>query len=127
VFFFAQYLQFSLGYSPLGAGFRFLPWTLALFVIAPAAGRLSDRIGSRTLLGGGLALQAIGVAWVALSIAGGHPCVSAIAALVIAGCGTSMALPAAQNAVMNAAPRAELPPGRSVSGCCGVPARTASG
>ena len=51
----------------------------------------------------------------------------AIAALVIAGCGASMALPAAQNAVMNAAPRAELPPGRSVSGCCGVPARTASG
>jgi EmrB/QacA subfamily drug resistance transporter len=108
VFFFAQYLQFSLGYSPLGAGFRFLPWTLALFVIAPAAGRLSDRIGSRTLLGGGLALQAIGLAWVALSIAGGHSYVSAIAALVIAGCGTSMALPAAQNAVMNAAPRAEI-------------------
>jgi EmrB/QacA subfamily drug resistance transporter len=108
VFFFAQYLQFSLGYSPLGAGFRFLPWTLALFVIAPAAGRLSDRIGNRALLGGGLALQAIGLAWVALSITDGHSYVWAIAALVIAGCGTSMALPAAQNAVMNAAPRAEI-------------------
>jgi EmrB/QacA subfamily drug resistance transporter len=108
VFFFAQYLQTSLGYSPLGAGFRFLPWTLALFVIAPAAGRLSDRIGNRTLLGAGLVLQAIGLGWVALTIAGGHSYVSAIAALVIAGCGTSMALPAAQNAVMNAAPRAQI-------------------
>jgi EmrB/QacA subfamily drug resistance transporter len=108
VFFFAQYLQVSLGYSPLGAGFRFLPWTLALFVVAPAAGRLSDRIGNRALLGGGLALQAVGLAWVALTIAGGQSYASAIAALVIAGCGTSMALPAAQNAVMNAAPRAEM-------------------
>jgi EmrB/QacA subfamily drug resistance transporter len=61
VFFFAQYLQISLGYRPLAAGFRFLPWTLALFVIAPAAGRLSDRIGNRTLLGAGLILQAVGV------------------------------------------------------------------
>jgi EmrB/QacA subfamily drug resistance transporter len=108
VFFFAQYLQVSLGYSPLSAGFRFLPWTLTLFVIAPAAGRLSDRIGNRTLLAAGLALQAIGLAWVALTIVGGHSYASAIAALVIAGCGTSMALPAAQNAVMNAAPRAEV-------------------
>jgi EmrB/QacA subfamily drug resistance transporter len=108
VFFFAQYLQVSLGYSPLGAGFRFLPWTLTLFVIAPAAGKLSDRIGNRTLLVAGLALQAIGLAWVALTIVGGHSYPAAIAALVIAGCGTSMALPAAQNAVMNAAPPTEV-------------------
>ncbi|HEY0933930.1 MAG TPA: DHA2 family efflux MFS transporter permease subunit, partial [Trebonia sp.] len=108
VFFFAQYLQISLGYSPLGAGLRFLPWTLTLFAIAPAAGRLSDRIGNRTLLAAGLALQAAGLAWVALTIAGGRSYASAVAALVIAGCGTSMALPAAQNAVMNAARPAEV-------------------
>jgi len=108
VFFFAQYLQISLGYSPLGAGFRFLPWTLTLFVIAPAAGRLSDQIGNRTVLAAGLALQAIGLAWVAQTIAGGHSYASAIVALMIAGCGTSMALPTAQNAVMNAVPRAEV-------------------
>ena len=46
VFFLAQYLQISLGYSPLGAGLRFLPWTLPLFVVAPVAGRALDRIGS---------------------------------------------------------------------------------
>ncbi|HEY1667831.1 MAG TPA: MFS transporter [Trebonia sp.] len=105
VFFLAQYLQVSLGYGPLGAGLRFLPWTLPLFVVAPVAGRLLDRIGSRLLLPLGLVLQCAGLGWVALTIASGRSYASAIPALVIAGCGASMAIPAGQNAVMNAVPR----------------------
>jgi MFS family permease len=105
VFFLAQYLQISLGYSPLGAGLRFLPWTLPLFVVAPIAGRVLDRIGSRLLLSLGLLLQFAGLGWVALTVAGGRSYASAIPALVIAGCGASMAIPAGQNAVMNAVPR----------------------
>ena len=101
VFFLAQYLQVSLGVSPLGAGLRFLPWTLTLFVVAPTAGRLADRIGDRSLLGLGLALQAIGIGWLALTIANGDGYPAAVPALLVAGCGTSMALPASQNAVMN--------------------------
>ena len=69
VFFLAQYLQISLGYSPLGAGLRFLPWTLPLFVVAPVAGRALDRIGSRLLLSLGLLLQFAGLGWVAFTIA----------------------------------------------------------
>jgi EmrB/QacA subfamily drug resistance transporter len=105
VFFLAQYLQISLGYGPLGAGLRFLPWTLPLVVVAPAAGRALDRIGSRLLLPLGLLLQFAGLGWVAFTIAGGRSYASAVAALVIAGCGASMAIPAGQNAVMNAVPR----------------------
>jgi EmrB/QacA subfamily drug resistance transporter len=104
VFFFAQYLQVTLGYSPLGAGLRFLPWTLPLFVVAPAAGRLLDRVGSRLLLTVGLLLQSAGLAWVALTITGGRSYAAAVVPLVIAGCGASMAIPAGQNAVMNAVP-----------------------
>lgn len=105
VFFLAQYLQITLGYSPLDAGLRFLPWTLPLFVIAPIAGRVLDRIGSQLLLPLGLVLQCTGLGWVALTIADGRSYTSAVAALVIAGCGASMAIPAGQNAVMNAVPR----------------------
>jgi EmrB/QacA subfamily drug resistance transporter len=108
VFFFAQYLQIALGYSPLGAGLRFLPWTLPLFVIAPAAGRLLDRVGSRLLLTLGLLLQAAGLAWVALTITDGSSYAAAVVPLVIAGCGASMAIPAGQNAVMNAVPPAAI-------------------
>jgi MFS family permease len=108
VFFFAQYLQISLGYSPLAAGLRFLPWTLTLFVVAPLAGRLADRIGNRWLLSGGLALQGIGFAWVAVLIADARPYPEFVAALVLSGCGTCMALPSGQNAVMNSVPAAAL-------------------
>jgi len=54
------YLQNVLGYSPIGAGVRFLPLSLLSFVTAPIAGRLSARMPVRVLLGGGLAL--VGVA-----------------------------------------------------------------
>jgi EmrB/QacA subfamily drug resistance transporter len=104
VFLFAQYLQISLGYSPLAAGLRFMPWTTTLFVFAPLAGALSDRIGVRPLLVTGLTLQGIGMGWLAYNVAQAEPYTSSIAALVIAGCGTSLALPSGQNAVMNSVP-----------------------
>ena len=34
----AQYFQLGLGFSPLGAGLRFLPWTATPVVVAPLAG-----------------------------------------------------------------------------------------
>jgi EmrB/QacA subfamily drug resistance transporter len=108
VFFLAQYLQVSLGYSPLAAGLRFLPWTLTLFVVAPLAGMLADRIGNRVLLSAGLVLQGVGLAWVALNIASDRPYTASIAALIVSGCGTCMALPSGQNAVMNSVPMQAL-------------------
>jgi MFS family permease len=65
VFLLAQFFQTVQGYSPLGAGLRILPWTLAPLFIAPIVGPLSDRIGGRPFLAVGLALQAIGLGWLA--------------------------------------------------------------
>ena len=97
VFFIAQFLQNGLGYDPLGAGLRLLPWTATLFFVAPVAGMLVDRFGERPFLAGGLALQAIGMTWIALIADPGMSYSTMIPALMIAGCGVSMALPAAQN------------------------------
>ena len=46
-------------------GLRILPWTAMPIFVAPIAGALSDRIGGQQLMGLGLALQAIGLAWIA--------------------------------------------------------------
>jgi EmrB/QacA subfamily drug resistance transporter len=57
-FFLSLYMQNILGYSPVRAGASFLPMTLLIILIAPLAGRLSDRLGSRWLLTGGMTLVA---------------------------------------------------------------------
>jgi MFS family permease len=57
VFFFVSlYIQNILGWSPTQAGAAFLPMTILIILVAPAAGKLSDRVGSRWLMGGGMTL-----------------------------------------------------------------------
>jgi EmrB/QacA subfamily drug resistance transporter len=58
-FFLSLYMQNILGYSPVKAGAAFLPMTGLIIIIAPLAGRLSDRLGSRWLLTGGMVLLAL--------------------------------------------------------------------
>ena len=57
VFFFVSlYMQNVLGYSAVQAGAAFLPMTLLIIVVAPIAGKLSDRFGSRALITIGMLL-----------------------------------------------------------------------
>ena len=62
-FFLALYMQNIKGYSPLQAGVRFLPSTALIIVIGPIAGRLTDRIGPRVLMTGGLLAVAGSLFW----------------------------------------------------------------
>ena len=55
------YLQNYLGYSPLEAGLRYLPITLASFFAAPIAGALLGRLPARVILAGGLAMAGGGL------------------------------------------------------------------
>jgi EmrB/QacA subfamily drug resistance transporter len=60
VFFFVSlYMQNVLGYSAVQAGAAFLPMTLLIILVAPVAGKLSDRHGSRWLMSGGMILLGI--------------------------------------------------------------------
>jgi EmrB/QacA subfamily drug resistance transporter len=60
VFFFVSlYIQNILHFSPTKAGASFLPMTLLIILVAPMAGKASDRIGSRWLMGGGMTLVGI--------------------------------------------------------------------
>jgi EmrB/QacA subfamily drug resistance transporter len=104
VFFMAQFLQNGLGYSPLGAGLRLLPGWATLTVIAPFAGTLTSRFGTRPLVAGGLALNAAGLAWVAAIARTGLPYWHLVIPLIVAGSGVSLAIPAAATSVMSSVP-----------------------
>jgi EmrB/QacA subfamily drug resistance transporter len=57
VFFFVSlYMQGILGYSAVETGAAFLPLTVLIILVAPIAGKTSDRIGSRWLITAGMLL-----------------------------------------------------------------------
>src|SRR5499427_8568739 len=93
VFLTSQFFQFALGYSPLGTGLRFLPWTATLLLIAPVAGAVFDKIDARTLVVPGLLMQGAGFAWIVASTSHSSGYGGYIAPFIIAGAGISMALP----------------------------------
>src|SRR5215207_2623319 len=100
VFFFAQLLQTVLGYGPLDAGLRLIPWTATFITVAPIAGTLADRYGERPFMVGGLLLQVVGLSWIALIAEPDIAYGELVVPLIVAGVGVSMAIPAGQNSVV---------------------------
>src|SRR6266508_3337235 len=55
IFFYnSLFLQRVLGYGAIKTGATFLPMTVLIMLVAPVAGKLSDRIGPRWLMGAGM-------------------------------------------------------------------------
>jgi EmrB/QacA subfamily drug resistance transporter len=108
LFLMSQFFQTCLGYSPLGAGVRLLPWSMPPMIIAPIAGVLADRYGNRPFMALGLALQAIGLAWVALIAAPDVSYAQIGVALTVAGTGTSFCFPTVANAIIGSVPMKEV-------------------
>src|SRR5207245_10406025 len=52
-------LQRVLGYSAIETGATFLPLTVLIILVAPLAGRFSDRVGARWLMGAGMTLLSV--------------------------------------------------------------------
>ena len=105
IFLLAQFLQVVQHYSPLQAGLRTLPWTGTPVLIAPVAGALSDRIGGRPLLATGLALQAIGLGWLAAVASPTVAYTTMVPAFVIAGIGMSLFFAPVANVVLSSVRR----------------------
>ncbi|HEV2712297.1 MAG TPA: MFS transporter [Gaiellaceae bacterium] len=101
IFLLAQFLQTVQGHSPLGAGLRVLPWTAMPMVIAPIAGALSDRIGGRPLMAGGLALQAIGLGWLAAVSTPTVPYTELVIPFILSGTGMAMFFAPVANVVLS--------------------------
>jgi EmrB/QacA subfamily drug resistance transporter len=102
IFLLVQFLQFARLYSPLEAGLAILPWTLAPIIVAPIAGVLSDRIGGGILMGIGLTLQAIGLAWLGLVSSTGVDYFSLVVPFVISGIGMGLFFAPMANVTLSA-------------------------
>src|SRR3954471_5997558 len=97
------YMQNVLGYTPLETGWRFLPLSVTSFVVAPFAGRLTERFPVRLFLGVGLLLVSLAL----LLMHGAKPDSSwttLLAGFIVAGIGIGMCNPALATGAVGVVP-----------------------
>lgn len=100
IFILIQFLQVVQGYSPLSAGVATMPWTMAPMVVAPLAGLVAPRVGTRVLIVTGLALEAIAMAWLGLTMSADTPYVELLPAFIFAGVGMGLVFAPLSTAVL---------------------------
>ncbi len=102
IFLLSQFFQTAQGYGPFEAGLRTLPWTAVPMLVAPIAGVLSDRIGSRPFMVAGMILQAIAMAWLAVVSSPEAAYSSLVVPFILAGAGMALVIAPTANAVLGA-------------------------
>jgi EmrB/QacA subfamily drug resistance transporter len=104
VFFFnSLFLQRILHYSAIETGATFLPMTVLIVLLAPIAGKFSDHIGSRWLMGAGLvSLSASLISFSTLGI--GSTFWDVLPGLILGGIGMSLAMTPTTAAAMGSVP-----------------------
>jgi EmrB/QacA subfamily drug resistance transporter len=127
LFLLPQFFQVAQGQGLLDAGLRLLPWTATLFVVAPLSGALINRLGERMLIGVGLAIQTAAFAWISVIAAPDVAYTKLVLPLILAGSGVSLAMPAAQNAILSSVAKPEIGKAagiynmiRFLGGVCGI-------
>lgn len=105
LFMLVQYLQRVMGYTPLMAGFAYLPLTATVFAISHLVPRLIARFGARTLLASGSVLVAASLAGFALlgSHAGYFPAV--LLPLLVHAVGIALVFAPGTVAIMHGVPQ----------------------
>ena len=107
IFLLTQFFQTAQGYTPLQSGLRVLPWTAMPMIVAPIAGALSDKIGGRPFMAAGLALQAIGLGWIAAVSTATVGYGSFVGAFILSGIGMGMFFAPVANVVLSSVRPAE--------------------
>src|SRR5881394_2941182 len=102
-FYISLYVQNVLGYSPTKAGAIFLPMTVLIILVAPIAGKLSDRVGSRWLMGAGMSI--LGVSLLLYQRIGLHTGFwSLLPQLLLGGVGMALTMSPMTSAAMGSVP-----------------------
>ena len=118
VFFFVSlYMQNILGYSAVQAGAAFLPMTLLIIVVAPIAGRMSDRFGSRGLMTAGMMLLSGQLLYFS-QLGTDATFWTLLPGLVLGGFGMSMTMTPSAAAATRAVPVAKAGVGSAVLNAC---------
>ena len=98
------YLQNYLGYTPLQAGLRYLPITLAAFFLSPVAAALLTRVPARVLLSAGLALSGLGLLLMS-GISAGSEWTTLLGGFLVLGAGVGLLNPVIGDVALSVVPK----------------------
>ena len=113
-FIITQYLQLVLGYSPLEAGIRVLPWAAMYMVSTTRSAGLVTRFGQRRVVSSGLAIVAFGLLVLSRSTVGGDYAIVALG-LVITAAGMGLTTAPSTGAIMQSLPLPKAGVGSTVN------------
>jgi EmrB/QacA subfamily drug resistance transporter len=100
VFILIQFLQVVQGASPLQAAYETTPWTMAPMIVAPIAGIIAPRVGTRALITVGLACQSIALFWLAGTMSATTPYTTMLYPFILAGIGMGLVFSPSSTAVL---------------------------
>lgn len=90
IFFIAQFLQGPMGFTPLEAGVRTLPWTAAPMIVVPITSALVGRFGPGILQAVGMFFQAVALAWIAVIATPDVTYLQILPTMILAGIGMGL-------------------------------------
>jgi EmrB/QacA subfamily drug resistance transporter len=90
VFILIQYMQVVQGSTPWEAALQTTPWTLAPMFVAPLAGIITPRVGTRVLMVAGLLLQGIALGWIGMLLSADLDYARLVAPFIMAGVGMGL-------------------------------------
>lgn len=100
IFLLVQFLQVVQGRSPLEAGLMTTPWTIAPMVVAPIAGFVAPRVGTRALMVAGLGAQSMALFWMAGILSADVAFATLVPPFVLAGIGMGLVFAPMATAVL---------------------------
>ncbi len=100
IFLLTLFVQQIQGATPLEAGWKTMPWTGTIMVVAPVAGIISGRFGPRLIVVAGMVAQAAALLWLALSTAASTPYPHMLPAFILGGLGMGLTFAPLSAAVM---------------------------
>ncbi len=102
-FLITQYFQFAQGHTPMDAGFRVLPLACTMMILAPRSPAITQRIGARATISGGMLLTAVGLGAMA-ALTPASPYWLLVVPLITLAIGLSLLMPPSTHAIVTSLP-----------------------
>ncbi|MDQ1129237.1 DHA2 family efflux MFS transporter permease subunit [Microbacterium sp. SORGH_AS_0888] len=107
VFILIQYMQVVQGSTPLEAAVQTTPWTIAPMFVAPIAGIIAPRVGTRILMAVGLVMQGAALGWIAIVMSRSVPYAELVPPFLLAGIGMGLVFAPSATALLATLPGAD--------------------